>query len=142
MFWSNIYNYIKLVTLYYTLLQSFDFIVTFEKTSLIFKFSENWEISWYFFDINRVTVELIFFFLAKTLKRNIDRCDRIRQAKVTYLSLQSIFLYPATRHRRLSNICVIFEMARFSTPLDSFFLSSSVTSKSFGDKKRNVVYKG
>jgi len=54
----------------------------------------------------------------------------------------NLLLYPTTRHRRLSNICVIFEIARFSTPLDSFFLSSSVTSKSFGDKERNVVYKG
>lgn len=54
----------------------------------------------------------------------------------------NLSLYPAARHKRFANICVIFEMARFSTPSASFFLSSSVTGKSFGDKERNVAYKG
>jgi len=72
MFWSNIYNYIKLVTLYYILLQSSDFVVTFEKISFsdiqVFGklFGKSLDI-FLIYDINRVTVELIFFFSLKLL---------------------------------------------------------------------------
>ena len=71
-------------------------------------------------------------------------CIQIGLRQKSNLSFSSInlLLYQATSYRRLANICVIFEMVRFSTPLASFFLSFSVTGKSFGDKERNDAHKG
>lgn len=89
-----------------------------------------------------VDFTLLFFSLRLLSEMSIDVSKTSAKATPFPPPLINLSLYPTTRQRRLANICVIFQMARFSTLSVSFFLSSSVTGKSFGDKERNVAHKG
>lgn len=90
-----------------------------------------------------------FLLASKTRLNEVSIGVSKTSAKVT--PFQSIFRSIQHQESGVSPTFVIFEMVRFSTPpcppphllfQVSFFLSFSVTGKSYSDKERNVVHKG